>query len=306
MKKIMSFILVMVMVFAVPVTSLASNNETVVDTVYMNEYDYIVFLQKATQEELVTMGLSRTEANTIIDDFEAALQERASLSEETLYGLGYTQDEIDALYTYNERSIMSVETMRAITGTCTGNITASYATAKEVTFKYDWVWDHAPIMKLKDSVAMRWLAYDLNGYEVDVTKTSEKCSISYYWNGQVQFTRSGTQEPNLDFNSINVQFDESEKFQSPTNMTEEAYAGNGYVRVTVKIESGVNNSISYTKVAALYGHSTLGADAPSISLSVPASISINFSGNIAIDSIAEAKVKITKSSDPNRPSVTNI
>lgn len=133
MKKIIAFILVMVMVSALPVTSFASNNETVVDTVYMNEYDYIVALQKATQEELAAMGLSKTEADTIIADFEAALQERASLSEETLYGLGYTQDEIEALHAYNERSVMSVETMRAITGTCTGNITASYATAKEVT-----------------------------------------------------------------------------------------------------------------------------------------------------------------------------
>lgn len=287
MKKIIAFILVMIMAFALPVTSFASNNETVVETIYMNEYDYIVALQNATQEELDAMGLSRTEADTIIADFEVALQERVLLSEETLYGLGYTQDEIDALHTYNERSIMSVETMRAITGTCTGYITASYATAKEVTFKYDWVWDHAPIMKLKDSVAMCWIAYDSNGHEVDVTKTGEKCSISYYWNGSVQFTRSGTQQPNLSFNTINVQFDESEKFQSSTTRTEEAYAGNGYLRVTVKVESGVNNSINYIKVAALYGHSILGSDAPSIGFSIPGSISISF--EIKIDVAKHAR-----------------
>lgn len=94
MKKIMSFILVMVMVFALPVTSLASNNETVVDTVYMNEYDYIVFLQKATQEELVTMGLSRTVKGAIvafIDEIEVpgryrVFIENSGQSTETIIG----------------------------------------------------------------------------------------------------------------------------------------------------------------------------------------------------------------------------
>ena len=47
MKKIIAFILVMIMAFALPVTSFASNNETVVETIYMNEYDYIVALQNA-------------------------------------------------------------------------------------------------------------------------------------------------------------------------------------------------------------------------------------------------------------------
>lgn len=306
MKKIVSFILVLAMSLTLPVTAFASNDEVVVDTVYVNEYDYIVALQNATQEELDAMGLTRAEADEVIADFETALQERASLPEETLYGLGYTQNEIDALRAYNARGIMPLETMYAISGTCTGSITASYATAREVTFKYAWAWDHAPIIKLKDSVAMRWLAYDSAGHEIDVTKSSEKCSISYYWNGQAQFTRSGTQEPNLSFNSINVQFDESEKFQSSTTMTEEAYAGNGYLRVTVKVEPEVTNSISFVKVAALYGHTTIGVNGPSISASPTGSISISFSGNTAIDPIGGAKVKITKSSDPNRPSVTNI
>ena len=122
----------------------------------------------------------------------------------------------------------------------------------------------------------------------------------------LQFTRSGTQEPDLDFNSLNIQFDEAEKFQSSTTMTEEAYAGNGYVRVSVKVEPEVHNSISYLKVAALYGHTTVGVGSPSISLSPAGSISISFSGTSVIDSIAGDKVKITKTADPNSPSVSDI
>ena len=76
--------------------------------------------------------------------------------------------------------------------------------------------------------------------------------------------------------------------------------------ISVKLESGVESRIKYIKVAALYGHTTIGADFPSISLSVPASISIGFSGNLSIDSIASAQAKIEIGSSSSRPVVTDL
>lgn len=220
MKKIASLFIALIMLLSLSVTAFANEREVVIGTVHTNEYDYILSLQNATTEELAEMGLTRAQANEVISEFEAALQERASLPDETLLAMGYTQDEIN----------------------------------------------------------------------------------------RVQFTRSGTQEPDLDFNSLNIQFDEAENFQSSTTMTEEAYAGNGYVRVSVKVEPEVHNSISYLKVAALYGHTTVGVGSPSIGLSPAGTISISFSGTInsVIDSIAGDKVKITKTEDPNSPNVSDI
>lgn len=134
MKKIASLFIALIMLLSLSVTAFANEREVVIGTVHTNEYDYILSLQNATTEELAEMGLTRAQANEVISEFEAALQERASLPDETLLAMGYTQDEINALHTCRTRNVLPVETMRAITGTCTGNITASKATAQEATF----------------------------------------------------------------------------------------------------------------------------------------------------------------------------
>lgn len=308
MKKLTAFLLILTIAASLTVSALAADyqNESVIGTTYTNEYDYIMSIQNANANELSEMGLSVDDAAAIVEAFETALHERASLPEETLIGYGYTEDEISALRLYNARAVLTSEDMRAITGTCTGEITASYLTDTKATFKYAWEWDHAPIMKLTDSAAMRWLAFDSNGYDFDVTKTSAITRINYYWNGSKQFYRTGTEEPDLEFNSINIQFDESELFQSSTTMTEEAYAGDGYIQISVKVEPEVDNTISYLKVAALYGHTTIGMGPPSISLSPLGDISISFNGNVSIDPVGAAKVKIAHGSSNYKPVVTDI
>ena len=274
----------------------------------INEYDYILSIQQASPEKLSDMGLTSEDAAEIVASFTAALQERATLPTETLLGYGYTHDEIYALRTYNSRNLrstLSPDVMRAISGTCTGSISSTWMTNTEATFMYQWEWDHAPLVRLKDSVAMRWLAFDKYADDIDVTITSHSSNINYYSNGTKCFSRRGSWEPNLEFNSLNLQFEEAETYQSSTT-TDKAYALDGHVKVSVKLESGVESRIKYIKVAALYGHTTIGADFPSISLSVPASISIGFSGNLSIDSIASAQAKIEIGSSSSRPVVTDL
>lgn len=98
MKKIASLFIALIMLLSLSVTAFANEREVVIGTVHTNEYDYILSLQNATTEELAEMGLTRAQANEVISEFEAALQERASLPDETLLAMGYTQDEINALH----------------------------------------------------------------------------------------------------------------------------------------------------------------------------------------------------------------
>lgn len=309
MKKILAIALVFIMTFGLSVPALATgNDQAAYEETYFNEYDYILSIERASSEELSEMGLTKEQATEIISTFMNALQERAALPDETLLGYGYTQDEIRALRTFNNsRSTVSADTMRAITGTCTGQITASWMTERDATFMYRWEWDHAPVMMLKDSAAMRWIAVDEYADEKDVIISSKSGNINYYWNGSKRFSRSGTWENNtMEFNAVNLQFEESENFQSSTTITEEAYAGDGHIKVSVKLKSTVVAKLEYIKVAALYGHTTVGPSFPSISLSPPNSISIGFSGSFIVDSIAPAQVMIEIGSSSSKPIVTDL
>lgn len=89
MKKIASLFISLIMLLSLSVTAFANEREVVIGTVHTNEYDYILSLQNATTEELAEMGLTRAQANEVISEFEAALQERASLPDETLLAMGY-------------------------------------------------------------------------------------------------------------------------------------------------------------------------------------------------------------------------
>lgn len=302
MRRFLALVLALVMICSLSATAFAAD-DTDYQVTYSNEYDYIVMLQNSTPEKLAELGMTPADVTATVDAFYEALAQRATLPDETLIGYGYTPNEIKILRSYNPFSrttantdLKKTEDLRAITGTLTGRIKLTNCGTKYATFRYEWSWDHSPIMTLKDSAAMRWLAYDTNGYELDLIKTSETVNIDYYWNATYKFSRTGSQEPNLEFNSINVQFEEAELFQSPTTMTEQAYAKCGTIKVSLKVDDSVSNQINYIKVAALYGHTIIGANFPSISLSPTGSISISFSGNLSINKIGGHKVKIGKGS----------
>lgn len=298
MRKIISLVVVIALCFTtVATTAFAMDNtsaENVVQTI--NEYDYITELSQATAEELAEMGMTQAEANNVVCQFEDALMERATLPDSDLIGMGYTADEISSLRSYAAGARLVDAEVRGLTGTCTGNIKVKNCGTKYATFYYTWEWDHCPIMTLSDSAAVRWLAYDTNGYEFSIIQTGLDVEIDYYWNNTLQFTREGEEEPGLEFNTVNIQFDVTEIFYKSDTIPEEAYAKNGKITISVKVDDSVNNEINYILVAGLYGHTTVGAVYPSVSLSPGESVSIDFSGNLSIDSVAAKKAKINRGS----------
>ena len=225
-----------------------------------------------------------------------------------MFSYGYDSKEISIFRDFSSTSKITTKglsniittNLRAIAGTLTGKIRLISCGTKRATFRYEWFWDQAPILKLVDSAAMRWLAYDSKGHGIDVLKVLEASRIDYYtMDDKFAFSQKGTPETNLSFNSVNIQFDVI-KYYTPTPYPKDAltsaYAKKGSVTIGLKVDGNVKNNINYIKVAALYGHTVLGISAPSISLSPDGTISIGFSGNKVIENLAGHKVKIGKGS----------
>ena len=315
MKKLVSVIIMLAMFFSISTTILAADNTYYQsETMNINEYDYLVMLQNSTPAELSNLNMTEEDVNATIEAFYKAIAKRAELSNDELIRYGYTLDEIEIFRTYNysiggntdldsnfstelksmvDTKYMTLKKLRAIAGTLTGKIKLDFCGTKYATFHYEWSWNHSPLVLGYDSVAMRWLAYDSKGHEIDVMKTSETSKIDHYVDNMFVFSRAGQPETNLDFNSVNMQFKVEDFYSSPKgNRIISTYAKKGLVKISLKVDDNVKNKINYIKVAALYGHTIVGINFPSISLSPTGSISIGFSGNISIDALGGHKVKI--------------
>lgn len=307
MKKITSLMLALVVSLAlcIPVAAMPdseigfdydTDKETETHIEIFNEYDYIENLQESTAQELKAQGLSVQDATAIISAFEDALFERATLTDGELKEFGYNDSEIQLLNAYADGQALSSEELRTLGSVCTGEIT-SYSSNSQgtATFEYSWTWDRCPIVTLSDSAAMRWVAYDANNNEIGVIQTSTVMAVDYYYMDKT--TTSGTSfvygtlgknQPNLDFNTLNMQFSVYSSFPTSNGDFSDCYAKTGRVRVTIKAPSG---SIHHIFVGGLYGHTLAGIGSPTVSASA-GTIGIAFTGKTSVDSIASRKATI--------------
>lgn len=51
-----------------------------------------------------------------------------------------------------------------------------------------WEWDHAPIIMLADSAAIRWEAYDGMSHKIGVTKSNVTATVQYYQNNAYSYS----------------------------------------------------------------------------------------------------------------------
>ena len=259
MKKILSIITAFIMILSFSTTAFAMDKpEFQEEITHINEYDYIVMLQNSTPEELSKLNMTKSDVAATVRAFYKAISERAKLSDEDLFSYGYDSKEISIFRDFSSASKITTKglsniittNLRAIAGTLTGKIRLISCGTKRATFRYEWFWDQAPIFKLEDSAAMRWLAYDSKGHGIDVLKVLEASRIDYYtMDDKFAFSQKGTPETNLSFNSVNIQFDVI-KYYTPTPYPKDAltsaYAKKGSVTIGLKVDGNVKNNITKT------------------------------------------------------------
>ena len=284
----MKRILTIITVFALCVSCFTISTfalETQPSEFVINEYDYIHALQEASETELEEIGLSAEDVKLVSSKFVSGLESLAQMSDRSLKSFGYSAEEIDILRAFAAGKQLSDAELRAVAGECTGDFDFISCDKKGAQFAYWWVWDHAPIIQLQDAAAVRWIAFDSEGDDFDVTRYALDSTIEYYDGSAKLATRTGTEEPNLDFNTVNIQFDMN------VNMGEHiyAYAKRGEIRISIRVQNGTNANINYIKIAGLYGHTLFGIGFPSLSAGSGNSLSLSFTGSTEIDNTAGRK-----------------
>jgi hypothetical protein len=259
------------------------------DAATINEYDYVMALEDASAEELEEVGLTKEDVSTLSTEFRNSIAERAQMTDKELGDLGYNAEEVALLRDYAQGEALTTAELRAIAGECTGDIKLYNCGTKYAQFSYTWDWDHAPAISLADSAAMKWVAFDSVSKAFDVTRYDLTCKIDYYVGPQKFYEGTGTEEPNLDFNVVNMQFNVLKSLGDQTY----AYAKHGEVKVKVKVEEESDAIINYIKIAGLYGHTLIGAGSPTVAVGPGVgNISISLTGNTSVDNIGGRKAKI--------------
>lgn len=294
-------IAIIISLLAMTVSAAGTDSASDVCPVSFNEYDYIQTIRQSNSQELEALGLNTQKAEEIVCEFEEALAVRASLSDEQLTAYGYDDFEIELFHKYVNGEELSSNELKALSSTCTGDITCQWITPRAAQFTYTWTWNRCPIVTLSDCSALRWIAYNDESIEIGVEQTSSSMNIQYYTTGNAAgdgafaYTQNGSNEPNLDFNTLNMQFLEFGSMVAPSGMIFDCYAKIGKVSVAIKIPTGVDQTIDHIFVAGLYGHTLIGVGSPSVSVS-PGSCAISFSANTSVDAIAPCRGTITQGS----------
>ena len=303
LRKMLSIILAMAMALSLTAPAMASpleaENAGRLDYV-VNEYEYIKMLKTATTKKLQAIGYTKEEANQEVQAFEKAFDARAHLSDAELEGLGYNAEAIEIMHKYAAgNALTEAEYLAATAELKTGRIALGNCGTRAAKFYYEWEWTQCPLITLKDAVAVRWTAYDSDGKDFDVlVTTTPQGTVDYYNGTKAYYTgQKVTLEESLDFNSVNAQFPMIKTYTTPTGVNVQTYAKKGKIIINVKVDQTVNTNINYILAAALYGHTTVGVGAPSISASpAPPSISISFSGNTQISKLGGYKAQIRNGS----------
>lgn len=298
-RKLLSLFLVFIFLFSLAAPAFATESNTI-QVVSTNEYDYIELLQTSTPQELEEIGISEQEAITIISSFEDALLERASLSDSELEAYGYDDSEIALFHALAAGETLSPAELRSLGSTCEGTITRHFLTLTSAKFSYTFTWDRSPYIMLSDSAAMRWIAYDSSDREIGVEQVSSSMLVEYHYysptsDGSPAFSHHGypSNQPNLDFNTLNMQFPVYQAEGSPSGIIFDTYAKTGTVTVTVEVPLGSTAELHHIFIGGLYGHTLVGIGSPSVSVSA-GSIAISFTGNTSTDPIASRKATISR------------
>ncbi|MGM9670547.1 MAG: hypothetical protein ACI3XD_03125 [Oscillospiraceae bacterium] len=291
-KLVVLFLATLFLVGVMPVSAVDMSTEPVQEMSF-NEFEYIEEIQNRSKEELMDAGMSAEDAEEILAfDYEAALYERAQLSEEKLTALGYTEKQIQLLKDFAANPDGDYD-LAAASATLQGRLTLLTGGSTFRIVKYAWSWSSMPLMSLNEYVGVCWQGVNSSGGIVDMTNSPNTGSATTNRVGAVTYydvnsgAQSGTYSLSLTYDSINKRL--TTNFPMARSVGGSTlWAKSGYI--TCKIQTdGV--AVNYANFQATYGHQV---SSGTISISAGGTFGIAFTPASKIDNfVCNAKVYAT-------------
>ena len=205
--------------------------------------------------------------------FEDALLERASHTEEELYAMGYTDEQINLLQAYDGSPLTVDNPVIAATAVCTGSVTFhSYNTSTgQLMFLYHFSWSVQPLYGHKDNVAVTWKGVDKDAHYMSSSATYKRGTIYYSSTSTGEDYKSESLALNAmpGFDGYEAEY-ESLQVVPEHNGTLAVWAKEGYLWFGVTPDG--NNTFNMLKVYGAVGHVTK-------KISASSSIGYSSSGN---------------------------
>lgn len=201
MKKFLSIILSLAMVFTLSVTAFAAERPVIVPSrtvkVTLNEYELAKKLAAESSSTLATKGFTSREIDNIVnyqEVYRKHIQKLNTLNETTLANNGYSQKQINMIRNFTGSDIEMARLGAELT--ISSKPHSFHYTEGDLTtgrLTYRWSWNGIPCFKMEDMVAVSW-----NDWNV-VRDTS---FVNYYGVNTADFYKSESATFTTDGNGV--------------------------------------------------------------------------------------------------------
>lgn len=258
------------------VETLSSVGKKQATTFSRNEYDMYLELQAASVQTLEEVGYTAQEIEEIkTTSAEELLYERAQLSANELYNLGYSEEDVAILKAYDGSPLSQNPQLRGVLATFEGVMDVVYYSSHEMYVMFEWEWSNSPLLiDGSDMVACGFGGTNINnGPSTLIVNQSETyCSVSYY-QGYSNTTYVGMDFVNVYYPNINgtakADFEMAKSFTVGSEVLT-GWAQKGTFMICVEEDVQVNELYS-AKFAFGYGHTTVTMSSADITVSISGS-----------------------------------
>lgn len=265
-KRISIVILVLLLCFstlgAIPAAAAAEYQATAnSNIVEFSELEWYIQSKNKTDGQLLSEGYS-TEEIQVFRNFspEEVYLERSHYDVHILHGMGYTDEQIQIIKAYDGSEITYNSPILKASAVCTGKIEfVSYSASLGFRFRYRFNWSTVPVFQHRDYVAVNWVAYDSNGYEISTSCTAKITEIDYYITETTTYLAADWPSAtvmNYNFNGYKAGYDVSVLRTASNGDSVWTWAKAGNMLLT--IEPDGSKAISTVKAFGAVGHQTLG------------------------------------------------